>query len=197
MRTFAIEPSHSLVREWVPLRDEIEAALDRSQVEWYALEVYRRRRTIQPVDGEADTTILITGRRDDDTHWRELDRAVCDICESHGKASLRIELVDGMIDRYAPPSEFAYETIPPMGSSIGAAGVKRAAGTLGGFVTLSSASEREVRRALTCHHVLCPSAWISDGGRPHASSGAAERERRRGDARQPRERHCLSARDYC
>lgn len=161
MRTFAIEPSHPLVPEWGPLRNEILAALDRSQVEWLALEVFRRRRTIQPVAGEEDTTILITGRRVGNTRWRDLDQIVREICALHGQGHLRIELVEGAIARYTLPS-LPYETASRMGSSIGPAGVNWAAGTLGGYVTLSCTGHKDISCALTCHHVLRPVSEASE-----------------------------------
>ena len=63
MRTFAIERDHPLVQCWAPLHDAIRAALEQQSPlhHWRAIEVYRRRHTIQPSpEGTDDTTVLVT-----------------------------------------------------------------------------------------------------------------------------------------
>ncbi len=63
IRSFAIEPDHPLIPHWEALRREIEAALEASTIVWSALEVLRRRSTVEPTDKDKDdTTIIITAQ---------------------------------------------------------------------------------------------------------------------------------------
>ena len=59
--TFPIEPEHPLIPLWQPIRKEVLETLEASPLPWSALEVLRRRRTMEPTD-EDDTTMLVTAR---------------------------------------------------------------------------------------------------------------------------------------
>lgn len=157
MRTFAIEPNHPLVPKWIPLRDEIEAALDRSPIRWYAIEVFRRRRHIEKTQHD-DTTVVITAKRHDEIadHWDTLKTTVQEICRAHGEDSLKVELIDGVIGHFAVGIYLEYDKVPTIGSSLGVTGVSWSNETLGGFVSLTKAEEKTIYCGLSCHHVLRP-----------------------------------------
>lgn len=156
MRTFAIEPGHPLVPDWEPLREEIETALDQSPVRWYALGVYRRRRTLEPDLTQDDTTVLVTAQQDNEVAWQALKERICDICRAHNQLTLRVELVDGSVNRFGPVGDIECHVKPPMGSSLALGGLCWSSGTLGGYVRLSPTEGPSFVCAITCHHVLRP-----------------------------------------
>lgn len=154
LRSFAIEPEHPLIAHWPALRQDLLSGLDQSTIQWSALDVFRRRRSVEPTS-EDDTTIVVTATRRDDRDWDELQERLRSICLKHGQLSLRIELVNGSISRFGSINELPYTTRPPIGSSLSVVGLDWASGTFGGYVTLRRLQEQWTC-ALTCHHVLRP-----------------------------------------
>lgn len=167
MRSFAIEPDHPLVPKWLPIRNNIEAALDRSPIRWYALEVFRRRRYVERSNHD-DTTVVITANRQGDTggHWDALETTVREICRAHGQDKLNVELVDGTICHFAAGIYLEYDLTPAIGSSLGVAGVGWSSGTLGGYVNLSHPDKETIHCGLTCHHVLRPTKSLKSSQSP-------------------------------
>lgn len=84
MLTFAVERNHPLVRIWTPLRDDIERALAQSPVQWCAIEAFGRRRTIERADEDDHTTVIVTGRKQDEQDWMALEQMVRGKCAAHG-----------------------------------------------------------------------------------------------------------------
>lgn len=129
---------------------------------WRAIEVFHRRRTLQPSpEGIDDTTVLVTIEKGaDDNHRAILARSIKAICKTHGQPTLQVEVLEGLVTRLASPMH-PHMKSPTPGSSIGVAGLDWSSGTLGGYVTLrSSSTEERVLCALTCHHVLRPTRTI-------------------------------------
>lgn len=159
MRSFPVEPEHPLVRNWRPLRNDIEATMKRMGVPWCALEVFRRRHTLERSE-EDDTTVLITVRQQDTRQWEVLQSTVRGLCLAHGQPTLNVELIEGSVHRFGSGLDLAYESRPPMGSSLGTQGYD-GSGTLGGYVRLRSSSKDDLWCALTCHHVVCPNSILN------------------------------------
>lgn len=59
-----------------------------------------RPRTIEP-SNEDDTTILITAHYEDAQDSDALRQAIQNVCRRHGQDDLRVELVDGSVQRFA------------------------------------------------------------------------------------------------
>lgn len=103
MRTFAIERDHPLMQCWAPLHDAIQAALEQQSPlhHWRAIEVFRRRRTIQPSpEGTDDTTVLVTiSQGSDEGHRAALLASIKVICNEHGQSTLQVEVLEGSMTR--------------------------------------------------------------------------------------------------
>lgn len=164
IRSYPIEPDHPLVRQWHPLRDDIEAALNRSHVRWCALEVYHRRGTREPDNEQDDTTIVVTARGADERDWALLRRNILGLCAQHRQAQLQVELINGSVEYFRPDIHLAYNRISSMGSSLGLQGRNEESGTLGGYIRLQAHDKEPLYCALTCHHVVCPSERRKDDG---------------------------------
>jgi len=101
MRTFAIERNHPLMQCWAPLHNAIRAALEQQSPlhHWCAIEVYRRRHTIQPSpEGTDDITVLMMiNQGPDEGHQAALLESIKAICNEHGQSTLQIEVLEGSI----------------------------------------------------------------------------------------------------
>lgn len=152
--TFPIESGHPLIPLWQPIRKEILETLRLSPLSWSALEVLRRRRTMEPRD-EEDTTVVVTARNVDELAWDTLKIAIKNICRRHNQSHLKVELIDGVVSRGVTLS-FPYRQEPSNGSSVGVSGLKWASGSFGGYFELVDEDGNVFNCALSCHHVLRP-----------------------------------------
>ena len=135
MRLFAMEATHPLILHWIPLRSEIEAALEQSPITWSALELYRHQLSIlnDPEDRDA-TTVVITARCKNDSHWAELEDTVRRICRTHGQNKLQVELIPGVVERFGLPAEPSSHRLDPIiDSNIELSSNDWSSGTLGGY----------------------------------------------------------------
>lgn len=96
--TFAIEAENPLIPLWPLLRVDVLAVLKERSYRWCALDVLRRRRTVEPTD-EDDTTIMVTGQWVDKKQQQEAESLIREKCIAHGLPNLRVEIVEGKIWR--------------------------------------------------------------------------------------------------
>lgn len=68
-------------------------------ITWSALEVFRRRRTLEPIPGVEDTTVVVTASKRDERSWSLLRTGIEEILRAHGQGHLQVELIDGAIWR--------------------------------------------------------------------------------------------------
>ena len=173
IRSFAIESNHPLIAHWPALRADLLATLDQSGIAWTALNVLRRRRTLEPSDAD-DTTIVVTTHILDAQQGQMAQERLKGICAQHHQPQLHVELLPGVVRRLGlvEPVDEPYQRPPVMGSSLGPRGVDWASGTMGPVLMLSCAQEPPLACILTCHHVLRPSDVGANCASSDASSGA-------------------------
>lgn len=96
--TFAIKADHPLLPLWPGLERDLIDLLVASPVSWSALEVFHRRRTVQP-SNEDDTTVIVTATKQDEQAWSDLHREIREYLNNQGQSALRLEMIDGTIRR--------------------------------------------------------------------------------------------------
>jgi len=155
--TFAIKTDHPLVPLWPRFKHDLIDLLDASPVFWSALEVFCRRRTLQPSDVD-DTTVVVTAVKQDEQAWSDLQLDIEEYLMNQGQPALQVEIIDGAISRYAsgetPGSEYTME--PSGGASVGVTGVDWKSGIFGGYLRLTQKGHALLDCTITCHHVLRP-----------------------------------------
>lgn len=98
--TFTIDTDHPLVPLWPRSEHDPVDLLDASPVSWSALEVFRRRRTLQPSDVD-DTTVIVTAIKRDEQAWSDLQTDIEEYLMNQAQPALQVEMIDGAISRYA------------------------------------------------------------------------------------------------
>ncbi|KAI9831096.1 MAG: hypothetical protein M1826_003994 [Phylliscum demangeonii] len=86
-----------------------------------------------PIERVDDTTVLITAQHEDPERWRNLEETVRQLCRKHGQATLRVELVNGLVERWGANG---YNQQALMGASLSMAGADQSSGALGGYLTV-------------------------------------------------------------
>ena len=139
---------------------------------WTALNVLRRRRTLEPSDAD-DTTVVVTTHIFDAQQGQMVQERLKGICAQHHQPQLHVELLPGAVTRLGlvEPVYERYERPPVMGSSLGPRGVDWASGTMGPVLMLSRDQKPPLACILTCHHVLRPSDVSAKWASIDASGG--------------------------
>lgn len=157
LMSFPIEVDHPLVPLWPHFEHDLINILGASPVSWSALEVFRRRRSLEPSNVD-DTTVIITANKDDEQAWSDLQTEIEGYLKNQGQATLQVEMIDGVVTRCGsgdmPDCEYTME--PTGGAGVGVAGVDWTSGTFGGYVLLTRKGHASLKCVLTCHHVLRP-----------------------------------------
>lgn len=114
------------------------------------------RQSVERDPTQDDTTGMVTAWREGEVAWQALEVTIRGICRSHGQLTLRVELVNGSVERFGWAENTEYHMKPPIGSSLGVGGLSWSTGTLGGYFQISQGDGVPFPCAVTCHHVLRP-----------------------------------------
>ncbi|KAM5439785.1 hypothetical protein MferCBS31731_004195 [Microsporum ferrugineum] len=164
--TFAVSSNHPIVARWDDVSTYTIEQLDRLNIPWVAVECFQRRQEEEESEDRDDTTVIITVQ-EFPKETNEIEKLLQTVHEYSG--GLFVEMSIGQIrcdaPEIKPESEAAkgreqrppYASKPPMGGSVGVAGIDWSTGTFGGYLELLKHGQPAKICGLTCHHVVAKS----------------------------------------